>query len=153
MVLSVYPETEGNALEVARALIRRDDGRVVWLRQRRRPRPRRGPGGPPARWSSSERSERSVETSHRYRAYPEGQPARALGLPARRGGALHPRPLRQPDVPAARKPIVNLWHGDGPKDITARQGWAATDPSTYLVGSTALFSHQAEASTSPRTGC
>jgi CDP-glycerol glycerophosphotransferase (TagB/SpsB family) len=43
--------------------------------------------------------------------------------------------------PAARKPLVNLWHGDGPKDITPGKGVGAAIRSTYLVGSTTLFSH------------
>ena len=34
VVSAVFPETEGNGVEVARALVRRYDGRVVWLRQR-----------------------------------------------------------------------------------------------------------------------
>jgi CDP-glycerol glycerophosphotransferase (TagB/SpsB family) len=41
---------------------------------------------------------------------------------------------------------VNLWHGDGPKDIRPGKGVGALIASTYLVGSTPLFSHfQAEA--------
>ncbi len=42
--------------------------------------------------------------------------------------------------PSRRKPLVNLWHGDGPKDIRPADGVGALIASTYLVGSTALFS-------------
>ena len=34
VVVSAYPETEGNGVETARALLERYDGRVVWLRDR-----------------------------------------------------------------------------------------------------------------------
>ncbi len=46
--------------------------------------------------------------------------------------------------PTARKPIINLWHGDGPKDISP--GVGGMIHSTWFVGSTRLFSrHQAAA--------
>ncbi|HYF71626.1 MAG TPA: CDP-glycerol glycerophosphotransferase family protein, partial [Nocardioides sp.] len=48
--------------------------------------------------------------------------------------------------PVARKPVVNLWHGDGPKDIRPDKRVGALIASTYFVGSTPLWSHwQAEA--------
>jgi CDP-glycerol glycerophosphotransferase (TagB/SpsB family) len=43
--------------------------------------------------------------------------------------------------PCARKPIVNLFHGDGPKDVRPAKDVGALLASTYLVGSTPLFSH------------
>ncbi len=50
-----------------------------------------------------------------------------------------PRPVRS-------KPIVNLWHGDGPKDVRPDNGVGGLIASTYFVGSTQLFSgHQAAA--------
>jgi hypothetical protein len=126
VVLAVHPESEGNGLEVAGALLDRYDGRVVWLRE----------AGP--------------------------APAEVLAL-ADRGMALVPKVsfgglfayLRAEAVffthglygsprPVARKPVVNLWHGDGPKDV--RPGVGGMIRSTWFVGSTELFSgHQAAA--------
>ena len=42
--------------------------------------------------------------------------------------------------PTARKPIVNLWHGDGPKDVRPENDVGGLISSTYFVGSTPLFS-------------
>ena len=92
VVLAVYPESEGNGLEVARALLERYDGRVVWLRD---PRPRPGRGRRPGR--------------RRDGPGPQGQPARPVGLRPRRGGAVHARPLRQPaarPAQADREPVA-----------------------------------------------
>ena len=47
VVVSVFPESEGNGLEVARALLERYDGTVVWLRERRTGPARRDRAGRP----------------------------------------------------------------------------------------------------------
>ena len=75
-----FPETEGNGVEVARAL--------VW-------------SSTTAAWSGCASRARCPGTCGRSPTegmvlVPQGEPRRALGLPARRGGALHPRALRQP---------------------------------------------------------
>ena len=41
--------------------------------------------------------------------------------------------------PSPRKPVVNLWHGDGPKDVRPDNGVGAQISSTWFVGSTELF--------------
>jgi hypothetical protein len=43
--------------------------------------------------------------------------------------------------PCRRKPIVNLWHGDGPKDIRPDKTVGARIASTYVVGNTELYTH------------
>ena len=129
VVVSVFPETEGNGLEVARALLDRYDGTVVWL-------------------------EEGVETPTDVRALADRgmvlvRKASLRGMLAylRAEVVFFTHGLYGSPRPARRKPIVNLWHGDGPKDIrpdVAHGG--ALIPSTYLVGSTELFTgHQAEA--------
>jgi hypothetical protein len=43
--------------------------------------------------------------------------------------------------PCRRKPIVNLWHGDGPKETRPGNDAGSLIPSTYLVAGTQLFGH------------
>lgn len=128
VVLSVYPEIEGNGLEAARALVRRYRGRVVWLRD----------GGPvPA--------EVRALADQGMVLVPK---ASLRGLWAYLGAeaVLFTHGLYGCPRPVARKPVVNLWHGDGPKDIRPDKGVGALIASTYFVGSTPLWSHwQAEA--------
>lgn len=125
VVVSGYPETEGNAVEVARALVDRYAGRVVWLRD----------GGPvPAEIRSLERRGLVLLPKaglHGLWAY-----VRAEAVLFTHGLYGSPR---------LRKPVVNLWHGDGPKSITPERDGGGHVASTYFVGSTPLFSHhQAE---------
>ena len=101
VVVSGFPDTEGNAVEVVRRLLKTSDVRVGWLT-----------GG-----------------------LDDTQAARALGGPAPAGRlrVLRKRSARgfasyltarttffthglylSPE-PTRRKPVVNLWHGDGPK--------------------------------------
>jgi hypothetical protein len=48
--------------------------------------------------------------------------------------------------PCRRKPIVNLWHGDGPKATRPGNAAGSLVPSTYLVAGTTLFGeHKAAA--------
>jgi hypothetical protein len=128
VVLSVYPETEGNGLEVARALVRRYRGRVVWLRD---------PGPLPA--EVRELADQGLVL------LPKAS-LRGLGAYLRAEAVLFTHGLYGSPRPCARKPVVNLWHGDGPKDIRPDREVGALIASTYFVGSTPLFSHwQAEA--------
>jgi hypothetical protein len=122
VVVSAFPETEGNAVEVARALLRRYDGRVVWLQEGPSPTAVRGlvdQGLVPVRKAS------------------------VAGLLAylRAEVVFFTHGLYGSPAPAPRKPIVNLWHGDGPKDSrpSAAHGGSVIR-STFVVGSTRLFS-------------
>ena len=133
VVVAASPESEGNAVEVARALVRRHHGRVVWLR----------PGGAPP-----------VEVAELARAglvlVPKAS-VRGLWAYLRAEAVLFTHGLYGNPRPCARKPVVNLWHGDGPKDIRPGRTVGPLVRSTYLVGSTPLFSHfQADAFGVPR---
>ncbi len=128
VVLSVYPETEGNGLEVARVLVRRYRGRVVWLRD---------PGPIPAEVR---------ELAGRGLVLVSKASPRGLWAYLRAEAVLFTHGLYGSPRPCARKPVVNLWHGDGPKDIRPDRDVGALIASTYFVGSTPLWSHwQAEA--------
>ena len=49
---------------------------------------------------------------------------------------------------------MNLWHGDGPKDVRPDNGVGGLIASTWFVGSTRLFSeHQAAGFGVPPTTC
>lgn len=128
VVLSVYPETEGNGLEVARALVRRYRGRVVWLRD---------PGPLPAEVH---------ELAGQGLVLVSKASLRGLWAYLRAEAVLFTHGLYGSPRPCTRKPVVNLWHGDGPKDIRPDRDVGALIASTYFVGSTPLWSHwQAEA--------
>jgi CDP-Glycerol:Poly(glycerophosphate) glycerophosphotransferase len=122
VVVSAYPETEGNGLETARALVRRYAGRVVWLRDR---------GPVPAAVSELE--------AQGLVLVPKAS-LRGLWAYLRAEAVLFTHGLYGSPRPVPRKPVVNIWHGDGPKDITPGKGVGAHIASTYFVGSTSLFS-------------
>jgi hypothetical protein len=132
-VVSVFPDTEGNGLEVARALVRRYDGRVVWLLE--------GESPPVEVLALAAQGmvlvpKASLEALWFY--------LRAEVVFFTHGLFGSPRPCR-------RKPIVNLWHGDGPKQTRPDDAAGSLIPSTYLVGSTRLFSgYKARAFEVPR---
>ena len=123
VVVSGFPENEGNAVETARALLERYPGRVLWLRD-----------AGPAPEEVLALTERGLQLVGK---------ASIAGLWAylRAEAVFFTHGLYGSPRPAPRKPLVNLWHGDGPKDVTPGKGVGAFVHSTYLVGSTPLFSH------------
>lgn len=122
VVVSAFPETEGNATETARALLRRYPGRVVWLR---------GAGEAP----------REVrELAEQGMALVPKTGLAGIWAYLRAEAVLFTHGLYGSPRPVARKPVVNLWHGDGPKDIRPRAVGELIN-STYVVGSTPLFTH------------
>ena len=128
VVVSAYPETEGNALEVARALGERYAGRVVWLRES---------GPAPAE---------VLELASEGMVLVPKASLRGLVAYLRAEVVFFTHGLYGSPRPSARKPIVNLWHGDGPKDVRPENGVGGLISSTWFVGSTALFSgYQASA--------
>jgi hypothetical protein len=133
VVVSAFPQTEGNGVEVARALLRRYDGQVVWLRD----------GDLPADVHALvEQGMRVVDKTS----------VRGLLAYLRADVVLFTHGLYGSPKPSRRKPVVNLWHGDGPKDIRPGRDVGALISSTYLVGSTRLFSDfQADALGVPRS--
>lgn len=122
VVVAAFPETEGNAVESARALLRRYPGRVVWLREA---------GGAPR--EVRELAEQGA------RLVPKASLA-GLWAYLRAEAVLFTHGLYGSPRPVARKPVVNLWHGDGPKDVRPRVR-SEHIASTYVVGSTPLFTH------------
>ncbi|GAA1930708.1 CDP-glycerol glycerophosphotransferase family protein [Nocardioides marmoribigeumensis] len=119
VLVSGFPETEGNATETLAALLRRYDGRVVWLRE---------PSGPHADLPDHPRlAVRDKASLGGVWAY-----LRAEAVFFTHGLYGSPRPSR-------RKPLVNLWHGDGPKATRPGKGAGSLIPSTYLVSGTRLF--------------
>jgi hypothetical protein len=121
VVVSVFPATEGNGLEAARALVRRYPGEVVWLRE----------GDLPADVAALADGGMTV--------VPKAS-VRGLLAYLRAEAVLFTHGLYGSPRPSPRKPVVNLWHGDGPKDIRPAKGVGEPIASTYLVGSTRLFS-------------
>lgn len=122
VVVSGHPETEGNAIEVLSALLRRYDGRVVWLRE---------PSPPHADLTHLAGHPRLLVAD---KASPAG-----LWHYLRAEAVLFTHGLYGSPRPARRKPLVNLWHGDGPKATRPGGGAGSLIPSTYLVSGTALF--------------
>lgn len=122
VVVSAYPETEGNGVETARALVRRYGGRVVWLRDR----------GPVP-------GEVEALAAQGLVLVPKAS-LRGLWAYLRAEAVLFTHGLYGSPEPLRRKPVINLWHGDGPKDITPGRGVGAHIASTWFVGSSRLFS-------------
>jgi hypothetical protein len=126
VVVSAYPETEGNGVEVARALVETYDGKVVWLREA-------GPIPPDV-----------AALADRGMVLAPKVGFRGVGAYLRAEAVLFTHGLYGSPAPVRRKPLVNLWHGDGPKDVRPDNGVGGLIASTWFVGSTRLFSeHQA----------
>lgn len=122
VVVTAYPETEGNGVETARALVDRYAGRVVWLRD----------GGPvPADVRAL--ADRGLVLLPKASLRGLWAYLRAEAVLFTHGLYGSPRPVR-------RKPVVNIWHGDGPKGITPSRDAGGFIESTWFVGSTSLFS-------------
>lgn len=122
VVVTAYPETEGNGVETARALVERYAGRVVWLRD----------GGPvPA-------DVRAL--ADRGLVLVPKASLRGLWAYLRAEAVLFTHGLYGSPRPVPRKPVVNIWHGDGPKGIAPARDAGGFIESTYFVGSTTLFS-------------
>lgn len=119
VLVSGFPETEGNAVEVAQALLRRYDGRVVWLRE---------PTGPHA----------SLPAHPRLVVVDKASLA-GLWAYLRSEVVFFTHGLYGSPRPSHRKPLVNLWHGDGPKRTRPGNGAGSLIPSTWLVSGTQLF--------------
>ena len=133
VVVSAYPETEGNALEVARALAASGTtARVVWLRES---------GTAPAEVlalggrAASEASGQSRPRAATLTLVPKAS-LRGLWAYLRAEAVFFTHGLYGSPRPTARKPIVNLWHGDGPKDVRPENGVGGLISSTWFVGST-----------------
>jgi hypothetical protein len=121
VVVSVFPANEGNGVEVARALVRRYDGKVVWLEDGRLP------------------SEVAALVPDGLAVVPKAS-LRGLLAYLRAEAVFFTHGLYGSPRPSRRKPVVNIWHGDGPKDIRPGRDVGGRISSTYLVGSSRLFS-------------
>ena len=121
VVVSAFPETEGNGLETARALVAAYDGTVVWLLDGHRP------------------AAEVLELSRQGMVLVEKSSLAGVLAYLRAEAVLFTHGLYGSPRPAARKPLVNLWHGDGPKETRPGNEAGSLIPSTYLVGSTQVF--------------
>ena len=135
-VITGWPSDEGNVVEVARELVRADIP-FVWL-------------DPP---NSVRLASLGISPSSAVRFLPKRSIRGFMAFTTARcvfvthGLYGNPRP-------AAGKPIVNLWHGDGPKREGGRgEGGRSTLPATYLVSSSAVFAgYRARELGTPSTG-
>jgi len=114
--VAAWPSDEGNAVETVRALTKRYAGGVVWA------------DAPPPEWLRK----LGLDPSQVQFMRKNSIPALWSFLTAEVRFFTHglygcPRPVR-------RKPIVNLWHGDGPKATTGARIYA-----TYLVSSSTIL--------------
>lgn len=121
VVVSAFPESEGNAHELARALLRRYDGRVVWLTE-----------SADVRADVRELADQGMILTRKDSLQGLLRYLRAEAVFFTHGLYGCPRPT-------SRKPLVNLWHGDGPKATRPGSGAGSLVPSTYLVSGTELF--------------
>ena len=121
VVVSAFPETEGNGLEAARALVASYDGTVVWLLDGHRP------------------DAEVVELAEQGMVLVEKSSVAGLLAYLRAEAVLFTHGLYGSPRPTRRKPLVNLWHGDGPKETRPDNEAGSLIPSTYLVGSTRVF--------------
>ena len=124
VVVTGFPDSEGNSVEVIRALLEQTSKDVVWLTES----------------SSREQALRilgPVEGADRLTVLPK-RSGLAFGryLTARLTFFTHG--LYLSPVPPRRKPVVNLWHGDGPKAPLSDPD-TVRPRATYLVSGTRLF--------------
>jgi hypothetical protein len=127
VVVAAFPQSEGNGVEVARALLHRYPGRVVWLRE----------GEIPGEVAELVTAGLLVVGKNSLRG---------LWCYLRAELVFFTHGLYGSPAPPTTRPVVNVWHGDGPKGIIPDGGTSDLIRSTYLVGSTTLFSrHQADA--------
>ncbi len=110
------PRPRATALETARALLRRyaGHGRVA---DRRRP-ASRAHHDVARRWP----------TQRQLVARAEGEPGRACGTTCGPRRCSSPTASTAARGPSRRKPLVNLWHGDGPKATRPGNGAGVADP-------------------------
>lgn len=121
-VVHGWPASEGNAVEVVRALADRYRGRVYWLVD------------DPENWDIEAPPTVTVLRKSSLRAMRAFVRAEAVFFTHGLYGDVRP---------ARSQAFVNLWHGDGPK--TNRDAAAAPRPlfpSTFLVGGTRLFTER-----------
>lgn len=117
------PGTEGNAVEIARAITELSDSTIVW------------PSAPSDEYLTA------VDIPvHRIRRLPSTQTFASLWAYLRARAVFHTHGLYGNPVPAPRKPIINLWHGDSFKGGLLFPDRTLRGPNaTYLVTSSQLI--------------
>lgn len=117
-VVHGWPDSEGNAVEVVRGLLRRYPGRVVWLLE-----------------DAAAGTRRSLVPDHPRLLRTGKTSARALWWSLTAEATFFTHGLNTAVRPPADRLVVNLWHGDGPK-ATRR---ADRVKSTVAVSGAALW--------------
>jgi CDP-glycerol glycerophosphotransferase len=114
--VEAFPNDEGNAVEVVRALIDRYDGRIVW-----------------ANAPDASRCEALNLDPARFTRVAKKSPRGVFAF-LRSEVVFNTHGVYGCPKPVRGKAIVNLWHGDGPKGHAG-----AVVPSTYLVSGSGVF--------------
>lgn len=119
-----YPNTEGNATEVASALARRYVGRLVYLVD-----------GDPATWSTKGATNSPI--------YVRKSSLKAMYLYCRAEIVFFTHGLFGAVKPSRRQTFVNLWHGDGIKRKPEMEASKRSlVPATYVSGGTQLLTQR-----------
>lgn len=117
------PGTEGNLVEVVRMLVRLTGEPITW------------PGAP-----SAEYLEGVGIQADRVRRLPSAQSISAVWAFLRARAVFHTHGIYGNPVPSPRRPIVNIWHGDGFKGGLFFPERTLRGPSaTYLVSTSRLI--------------
>ena len=117
------PSTEGNAVEVVRALVRLTDAEIVW------------PGAPPTAYLDA-----VGIPAARVRRLASTRSIAAVWAFLRAKAIFHTHGLYGCPIPSSRHPIVNVWHGDSFKLGRHFPNRTLRGPNaTYIVASSHLM--------------
>lgn len=124
VVVAGWPTMEGNAVEVVRHLLSAEGSRVVWLVE------------PGTEGLARQQLGESVDATN-LMVVDKSRP-RALWYFMTARCAFHTHGLFLNPPRNRRKPVVNLWHGDGPKRLTSPPGAAPPTSDVVISGSSLL---------------
>ncbi|MDN4641984.1 CDP-glycerol glycerophosphotransferase family protein [Agreia sp. PsM10] len=122
-----YPSGEGNAVETARAILERYDGRIAWAQSP----------------SQNYLSKVGFPPTDQILRVKKGT-LRALWLYVTAEAVFFTHGLYGEPAADIRKPTVNLWHGGGMKwsDALFGERRLSSKPSDYILGATAMWGYR-----------